>query len=123
MLVIRGWGNAQQAHGAVALNGLPRAIYWLQVFCCEVDGIFTTLLNDDELLAQLFALLDHVCHAPSAHACLSCKSNIISCVVADDVAIQTELSPSTKWPDHAALAHVQCAMAAHTVAVKGAPLC
>ena len=32
----------------------------LQVFCCEVDGIFSTLLNDDELLAQLFALLDHV---------------------------------------------------------------
>ncbi len=32
----------------------------LQVFCCEVDGIFSTLLNDNELQAQLFGLLDHV---------------------------------------------------------------
>ncbi len=32
----------------------------LQVFCCEVDGIFSTLLNDDALQAQLFGLLDHV---------------------------------------------------------------
>ena len=32
----------------------------MQVFCCEVDGIFTTLLSDDELLELLFSLLEQV---------------------------------------------------------------
>jgi hypothetical protein len=36
-----------------------------EVFCCEVDGIFSTLLESTELLDELFSLLD-------AEAALDC---------------------------------------------------
>ena len=53
------WSPAQQQVYMLSfdINQMARR---LQVFCCEVDGIFSTLLTDDELLAQLFGLLDHV---------------------------------------------------------------
>jgi hypothetical protein len=29
-----------------------------EIFCCEVEGIFNTLLENEDLLAQLFSLLE-----------------------------------------------------------------
>ena len=44
---------------------LTRRFVPAQVFCCEVDGIFNTLLDDAELLDLLFSLLNQVC-SPTA---------------------------------------------------------
>lgn len=46
-----------------------------EIFCCEVEGIFNTLLENEDVLAQLFSLLQvrrFGCAAMAFHACPNC---------------------------------------------------
>lgn len=43
-----------------------------EIFCCEVEGIFNTLLENEDVLAQLFSLLQargHGAQLPSGGLC------------------------------------------------------
>lgn len=51
----------------------------LQVFCCEVEAIYSTLLQNEELMLLFFSLLD----APQPLDCLAAGyfNRIISCIL------------------------------------------
>ena len=56
-----------------------------EIFCCEVEGIFNTLLENEDLLAQLFSLLEvrwslPVCVCVSS-VCVQCMCAVFVCSV------------------------------------------